>query len=317
MGDSSANDADSSQAQSTTWAQQWIEQQRALLEQAAKSGAGQAGAEHVNALAGQWTTMGAELGNSYLSGLARLVQSMGGNAPAGADQGRGKDTATPGAGEMFDTWKAAWSNAMSQASSPGGWTELLSRTPPLGLFREQTEAWRAVVSARADMERLEQELAAVLRRVQAEALVMLEEQVKSRAGGDKPIQGFRELYDLWVDCSEKVFNTVAHSSAYAHLQGELGNASMRLRARMQKVIEQGLKQFDLPTRSELNSVHLQLRSLKQKVAALEGAKLEMPPPQSSPGDRGRKVKQVRKKPEKAAQRTRAARPVGKPRKRSQ
>jgi hypothetical protein len=74
---------------------------------------------------------------------------------------------------------------------------------------------------------------------------------------------------LWVECSEQVFNTVAHSSAYGHLQGELGNAAVRLRARIQKVVEQGLRQFDLPTRSEINSVHQQLRQLRLRVAELE------------------------------------------------
>jgi class III poly(R)-hydroxyalkanoic acid synthase PhaE subunit len=266
MGDSPANDA----ASDTNWAEQWIEQQRALLDQAAQPG--KAASEQVNVLASQW----AELGKSYLGGLTQLAQSMGAAAGDGAAaQPQSPFAGAPGnspgqpPGEMFDAWKAAWSNAMSQAAAPGGWTDLLNRTPPLGLFREQTEAWRAVAAARADMERLEQELAAVMRRVQSEALVLLAERVKARAGSDDPVQGFRELYDLWVECSEQVFSTVAHSSAYAHLQGELGNASMRLRARMQKVIEQGLKQFDLPTRSELNSLHQQVRLLKQKVAALE------------------------------------------------
>jgi len=280
MGDSSANDAANDSANDSDWAQQWIEQQRALLDQAAQSGPVKAGFEQVNVLASQW----AELGKSYLGGLMQLTRSMGaatGDGSAAAQpQSAGKSSGhSPGQapgmgpgqppGEMFDTWKAAWSNAMSQAASPGGWTDLLNRTPPLGLFREQTEAWRAVAAARADMERLEQELAAVLRRVQSEALALLAERVKARAGGNDPVQGFRELYDLWVECSEQVFSTVAHSSAYAHLQGELGNASMRLRARTQKVIEQGLKQFDLPTRSELNSLHQQVRLLKQKLAALE------------------------------------------------
>jgi class III poly(R)-hydroxyalkanoic acid synthase PhaE subunit len=269
MGDSPANDA----ANDTDWAQQWIEQQRTLLDQAAQSAPAKARFEQVNVLASQWT----ELGKSYLGGLMQLTQSMGVAADDGAgaqphSQAAGaasRQSSSPPPGEMFDTWKAAWSNAMSQAASPGGWTDLLNRTPPLGLFREQTEAWRAVAAARADMERLEQELAAVLRRVQSEALVLLAERVKARAGSDDPVRGFRELYDLWVECSEQVFSTVAHSSAYAHLQGELGNASMRLRARIQKVIEQGLKQFDLPTRSELNSLHQQVRLLKQKLAALE------------------------------------------------
>ena len=312
MGDSSANNAGTSQPPLDAWAQQWIEQQRALLEQAAQSGAKQSGAkqaagaeagtgfEQINLLGGQW----AELGKSYLAGLAQLTQGLGqGAGVGGSEQAGGTAHSSAAPGEMLDHWRAAWSNAMSQASAPGGWTDLLNRTPPLGLFREQTEAWRAVAAARGDMERLERELGAVLRRVQAEALTMLEAKVKERADGDKPIQGFRELYDLWVDCSEQVFNTVAHSSAYGHLQGELGNASMRLRARVQKVIEQGLKQFDLPTRSEINSLHQQVRQLKQKIAALESStagESQSAPPPAKPAPR--KKPSAAKRPAKTAAR---------------
>ena len=247
------------------WAQQWIEQQRALLEQAAQAGAGKTEGvfEQVNELRNQW----AELGKSYLEGMMQMAQSL---SPAADEPGAAfKPTAQPAA-EVFEAWKAAWSNSWAQAYAPGGWSDLLTRTPPLGLYREQIEAWRAVAAARGDVERLEQELAAVLRRVQVDALSLLAERLKTRAASDDPVQGFRDLYDLWVDCSEQVFSTVAHSSAYCHLQGELGNASMRVRARVQKVIEQGLRQFDLPTRSEINSVHQQLRLLKQRLAVLEG-----------------------------------------------
>ncbi|MET0499322.1 MAG: poly(R)-hydroxyalkanoic acid synthase subunit PhaE [Steroidobacteraceae bacterium] len=248
------------------WAQQWIEQQRALLELAAQTGSSKAegGFEQVNELRQQWS----ELGKTYLDGLMQMAQSA--NSAAADAPGAGpRSSAQPGV-EVFEAWKAAWSNSLVQAAAPGGWSELLTSTPPLGLFREQIEAWRAVAAARGDVERLEQELAAVLRRVQSDALTLLAEQVKARAATAQPVQGFRDFYNLWVECSEQVFSIVAHSSAYCHLQGELGNASMRLRARVQKVIEQGLRQFDLPTRSEINSLHQQVRLLKQRLAVLEG-----------------------------------------------
>jgi hypothetical protein len=242
------------------WAQQWIEQQRALLDKLARSDSTGGASTGAEGMGNQW----AELGKTYLAGLLQLAQGAGiatGVGDAGAN--------FKPAGEMFDVWRSAWSNSLAQAVAPGGWSELLNGTPPLGLFREQTEAWRALAAAQADCQRLEQELAAVLRRVQADALTLLEERVKTRAATDAPVQGFRELYDLWVECSEQVFSSVAHSSAYCHLQAEFGNAGMRRRARIQKIIEQGFKQFDLPTRSEINSVHLQLRLLKQRIAAME------------------------------------------------
>lgn len=260
----------------TAWAEQWIAQQRALLEQlsvteraandaAAADGVATGAAAKDAAAAGTADAQSkswSDLGIAWLRGIAQSLQ------PAG--QG-GAGTFPPAASEAFETWRAAWSTSLANAAAPGGWSDMVNRTPPLGLFREQTEAWRAVAAAQADCQRLEQEFAAVMRRVQADALNLLEQRIQGRHEQGSPVQGFRELYDLWVECSEEVFRTVAHSPAYGHLQGEIGNATLRLRARIQKVIEQGLRQFDLPTRSEINSVHQQLRQLRQQLGELQQA----------------------------------------------
>jgi class III poly(R)-hydroxyalkanoic acid synthase PhaE subunit len=142
---------------------------------------------------------------------------------------------------------------------------MLGRLPPVGLAREHTEAWRELAAAQAECAHLEQELREALLGVQRDALDLLEQRVRER---EAPIAGYRDLYNLWVECAEQVFAKVAHSDTYGRLQAELGNASMRLRVRQQKVIEYGLRQFDLPTRSELNSVHRQIRALKQQLAEL-------------------------------------------------
>jgi BMFP domain-containing protein YqiC len=279
------------------WVQQWIAQQRELLAKMragdpARAARGAQGAERQSADPWlQWS----QLGNSYLSGLLNGMPGAGTN---GAD--------APAGNEAFDAWRAAWTNSLAQLSAPGGWSDLLNRTPPLGLFREHNEAWRAVAAAHADCQRLEQEFGAVLRRVQTDSLALLEFRVRALRDSGSPVQGFRQLYDLWVDCSEQVFSAVAHSSAYGHLQGEMSNAAMRLRSRMQKVIEQGLRQFDLPTRSELNSVHQQLRQLRQRLDELQPT--ATPSASSrSPARRTAKVSAKKKSATRAQSRARATR----------
>jgi len=63
---------------------------------------------------------------------------------------------------------------------------------------------------------------------------------------------------------------MAHSEGYCRLQAELANAAVRVRAKQQAILEQLLRQFDLPTRSELNSVHRELRALREQLAQLKG-----------------------------------------------
>lgn len=241
-----------SATQNEDWIGAWIARQRELLEQQAaalgKTGA-DAGAEETSQ---QWATLGQLFTNSW-------AQALGGMQ-------------MPGPRDPFNVGEAllsAWNTASTLQSNFAQQTaETLRRLPPIGLAREQTEAWREWAEAHAEARRLERELQAVLIQVQLDALALLQKQVDDRAA-DRPIENFRALYDMWVDCGEQVYGKLAHSEAYAKLQAQLGNASMRVRARQQTVLEHGLKQFDLPTRSEINSLHRQVRDLKLQLEALQ------------------------------------------------
>lgn len=238
------------------WTAAWIEQQRELLRQ--QAGASASDSEEVRNLGARWI----DIGRSWLGGLQGLAQRQTGQAlPLGSFK-VGE--------ELLDVWRNAWTTLdVGQQSASRALSDMLGRLPPIGIAREHTEAWRELAATQAECQRLEQELRGMLLGVQGDALNLLEERVRQRQAGDQPITGYRDLYDLWVECAEQVFAKVAHSDAYGKLQAELGNASMRLRSHHQRVIEYGLRQLDLPTRSELNSVHLQLRALKQQVAELK------------------------------------------------
>lgn len=255
---------------SAQWTAAWIEQQRELLRKQTDNGAGLG--EDARNLGERWL----DLGRAYLGGLQELAQHADGRVPGSFKVGE----------EVLDVWRNAWNSAgFAQQSASRALSDMLGRLPPIGIAREHTEAWRELAATQAECQRLEQELREVLLGVQTEALSLLEERVRERQSAGQPVSGYRDLYDLWVESAEQVFARVAHSDAYGKLQGELGNASMRLRSHHQRVIEYGLRQFDLPTRSELNSVHLQIRALKQQVAALA----------AKPGKAVRKKATVRKR----------------------
>lgn len=240
------------------WIESWIEQQRRILHEQAR------GEPSLEELGKRWL----DLGQTYLSGLASYGD--GGDAAAGSP---GPAAAQFKLGDdILSAWRNAWAGAEQEHAGMGRrFAEFADRMPFLGLAREQAQAWRELSAAQAECRRLSQELAAVLSRVQSDALSLLEQRVRKREQEGRPISDFRALYDLWVDCGEHVYGEVAHSDAYSRLQAELGNATMRLRSRQQAVLEHALKQFDLPTRTELNTVHLQLRELRTKLAGLEAA----------------------------------------------
>lgn len=250
------------------WIQAWIEQQREHLrragtpsDQSADNAGPRSASDSAHDLGMRWL----EAGQSYLQGWQQFAQRAQG-VPAG-------DAPLKSGEEMFSAWQQAWAGVASAGEGAGRqFADLLARMPALGPAREQTEAWRELVAAQAECQALEHELRAMWTRVQSEALGLVEQTIRERRhtqGTSLGTNNYRELYDLWVDCGEKVFARVAHSEAYAKLQAQASNAAIRLRARQQAVIERGLKYFDLPTRAELNTVHKQMRELRERISTLE------------------------------------------------
>jgi hypothetical protein len=268
------------------WIQAWIEQQREQLRRAGMPGAGaqasdpqstdprtgtrpadegrktEGVSDQVRDIGMRWL----EAGQAYLQGWQQFAQRGSAGAAAGESPLKfGQD--------MLNAWQGTWAGAASAGEgATQQFADLLSRMPALGLAREQTEAWRELLAAQTEYQQLEQELKTVWSKVQTDALTMLEALIRDRRAnqtGGAGIEDYRELYNLWVECGEKVFAQVAHSESYCKLQAQLGNAAIRLRARQQAVFERFLKQYDLPTRSELNTVHKQMRELRERIATLE------------------------------------------------
>lgn len=262
------------------WIQAWIAQQREQLRRAGMPGTQSAdkGSAEPAGVSGQSSSQAHHMGQrwleasqAYLEGWQRFAQ----NAAAGATPG---ESPLKFGEEMVNAWRSSWAGAASAGEgATRQFADLIARAPALGLAREHAETWRDLLAAQAEFQTLEQELRGVWIKVQTDALAMVERLMRERretkatpdAAATPGSDNYRELYDLWVECGEQVFSQVAHSDAYCKLQAQLGNAAMRLRARQQAVIERGLKQFDLPTRSELNTVHKQMRELRERLATLE------------------------------------------------
>ena len=74
------------------------------------------------------------------------------------------------------------------------------------------------------------------------------------------------LYDEWIVCAEDAYARMAHTAAFCSARAALLNAQSRLRIELQALFERWCKELDLPTRSELNSVHRTLQTLRLQLA---------------------------------------------------
>lgn len=149
-------------------------------------------------------------------------------------------------------------------------TQQMIKAVPLGIMREHQIALRSLAQAAEEHQAVLMRMANVFTELESQAIDLLTQRVQTLNDTGNATDNSRALYDLWVDCAEEIFAKLAHDPAFIELVGESVNSFMRLRKQQSSVLEHLLKQFDLPTRAELNSMHRKLKELTIRVDALIG-----------------------------------------------
>jgi hypothetical protein len=78
----------------------------------------------------------------------------------------------------------------------------------------------------------------------------------------------RQIYAQWIDIAEKAYTEAAHGTEYALLIAKLTNAAHAFKAEQAALMEIWAKHWNLPTRSELDALNLQIKELRQQVREL-------------------------------------------------
>ncbi len=85
------------------------------------------------------------------------------------------------------------------------------------------------------------------------------------------IESLRDLILLWTRGAERIFTEAFRTERYTLAQGKLLNASMNYRIHQRTILEEFLKLYDLPTRTELDEAHRRIYELRKEVKALKKA----------------------------------------------
>lgn len=142
---------------------------------------------------------------------------------------------------------------------------------PLGQAREQQAAWQTLARAAEEFQAVGLQVQQAFAKVIEASLQSVPDEVQRMTAAGKPLGGYRELYDLWIEAGEREFAKLAHDAAFAQLQARFATAQLELRRSQQRVVEHALQQLDLPTRAELNTLHQRVRTLTARVEELERA----------------------------------------------
>jgi hypothetical protein len=142
---------------------------------------------------------------------------------------------------FLDQWKSL---AQSMGAQAG--------VPALGPAREHLEIVQKMSDLGAQFQRTYAEFTAHLAGIPQNAM----------RGLKNP--GAGAAYDEWIESAEAAYATLAHGATFARLLGELCNTLNALKVQRGKLLEYFARQLDLPTRAEVDSLHQQVRALREQ-----------------------------------------------------
>lgn len=147
------------------------------------------------------------------------------------------------------------------------------RLPALGPAREHLEMAQKMSDLGLEFQRSYAEFTAHISGIQQEAM----------RTAQKPDIG--AAYDEWIESAEAAYATLAHGATFSRLLAELVNTLSAMKVQRGKLLEYFSRQLDLPTRSEVDSLHQQVRLLREQLrerGATQGGAKQGAPRRSDP-----------------------------------
>jgi class III poly(R)-hydroxyalkanoic acid synthase PhaE subunit len=143
--------------------------------------------------------------------------------------------------------------------------------PTFGFAREHQERQQQMVRAQLEYQHATSAYNALMLKASQEAYEIFESRLESHQEPGRQIQSARALFDTWVDAAEEAYARIALSPEFREVYGRMVNAQMRLRACVQRAVEDACAQVGMPTRSELDGAHRKLAQLEREVRRLRDA----------------------------------------------
>ncbi|HEX3397857.1 MAG TPA: poly(R)-hydroxyalkanoic acid synthase subunit PhaE [Steroidobacteraceae bacterium] len=165
-------------------------------------------------------------------------------------------------------------------------SETFPGAPALGLSREYQEIAQRLLDLSRQFQQRYAEFAQQNARVMQDAFHVMKKHIDAAPSA---LKSPAELYDAWIDCAEGTYAQAAHSESFGRLLAELCNISSAIKVERGKLTEHLARHLDLPSRSEIDSLHRQVRAL---TAAMRAAATEPPPKKRA--NPARKPRQRRK-----------------------
>jgi len=143
--------------------------------------------------------------------------------------------------------------------------------PAFGFAREHQERWQALAQAQLDLQEKTTAYNALMSEATQLAFRRFEDKLAERSEPGRQLGSARALFDLWIDAAEDAYAEIALSPRFREVYGDFINAQMKVRAGLQREVEQYCGQLGMPTRTEIDSAHRKIVQLERELRRLRDA----------------------------------------------
>jgi hypothetical protein len=138
------------------------------------------------------------------------------------------------------------------------------------LLLRQAQTIKRLADLALECQRLQAELAQHWARVGEAAAARFAEHFQPAPAGAGD-DWARQAYARWIDIAEQAYTEAAHSGGYAALIADLSNSVHAFKVEQAALMDMWARQFNQPTRAEMDALNLQIKELRAEVRELRKA----------------------------------------------
>ncbi len=156
-----------------------------------------------------------------------------------------------------------WMNQVNEAVAP--FTKMM--TP--NQYTKVAQEWSDINNRINEFNMKNAELQYMIYNQGAKVMDKLAEATASKLKAGAEVTSILDLYQEWMNISDKVYVSLFESTDYSELMAEVGAMQMKLRKDIELQTEKMFKDIPVATRSEMDEVYKTIYDLKKKIRQME------------------------------------------------
>ncbi|MBL1141346.1 MAG: hypothetical protein HND53_04860 [Proteobacteria bacterium] len=141
--------------------------------------------------------------------------------------------------------------------------------PSVGQNRETQDKFQNLIKLGAVYQDYSNQNQIAMTQLSQDALELMRKEILRMNDKGEELSSMRQIYDLWVESNELVYNEHVHTKEYSELNGKLVNSRMAFMKLSQEINEDIFSSLNLPTTRAMNELERRHYELRKKVNVLE------------------------------------------------